>query len=106
MEHRKLFGKRVRALRRAATLTLEAAAERAQLSANYWGEVERSVKVPSLDTIVAMARALRVPPATLLLTERDEDDRTLRRRTEAILDRCDRNQLRLLHRIAAAVIEP
>jgi transcriptional regulator with XRE-family HTH domain len=40
----KLFGKRVRALRRAAKITQEGAAESARLNAKYLGEIERGRK--------------------------------------------------------------
>lgn len=102
----KLFGKRVRSIRKKAKLTLERAAERADLSGNYWGEVERSKKVPSLDTIVAMATALEVPAHVLLKTEREDDAKNLRKRIELMLDGCTREQLELIHRIMNAVIEP
>jgi transcriptional regulator with XRE-family HTH domain len=106
VDHRKSFGRRVRTLRKTAKLTLEMAAEKAQLTGNYWGEVERSKKVPSLDTIVAMARALRVPAHVLLALEREEDERSLRKRIETLLDGCDRKRLDLVYRVAKAIVEP
>jgi len=106
VEYRKLFGKRVRTIRKRAKLTLEVAAERANLSGNYWGEVERSQKVPSLDTIVAMAKALGVPAHILLKLDREDDAKNLRKRIDAMLDRCSREQLELASRIMHAVIEP
>ncbi len=106
MDHKKLFGKRVRRLRKAARLTLEQAAEKAQLTGNYWGEVERCKKVPSLDTIVAMAKALSVPAHVLLLLEREEDERNLRKRMEILLHKCSTEQLELVHRVTKAIVEP
>ena len=78
MKHQALFAKRVRKLRKAAKLSLEKAAERADITGNFWGDVERCKKVPSLDTIVAMAKGLNVAPSTLLMLEREEDPRDLR----------------------------
>jgi transcriptional regulator with XRE-family HTH domain len=95
----------VRKLRKAAKLTLETAAERAQLSGNYWGEVERSTKVPSLDTMVAMAKALDVPIDVLLHLDREEDEKNLRKTMEALLDGCTSEQLELAHRVVKAVLE-
>lgn len=106
MDHKKLFGRRVRRLRKEANLTLEKAAERAQLTSNYWGEVERSKKVPSLDTIAAMAKALRIPVHVLLYLDREEDEKNLRKRIEGLLDSCSRDQLELVHRVAKAIVEP
>jgi transcriptional regulator with XRE-family HTH domain len=89
-----------------AKLTLENAAEKAHLSANYWGEVERSKKVPSLDTIFAMAKALSIPPHLLLCLDREEDQHSLRRRVDSLLDECTHEQIELVHRIVHAVLEP
>jgi transcriptional regulator with XRE-family HTH domain len=106
MTHRELFAKRVRRLRKAAKITLEIAAERGNITGNFWGDVERSKKVPSLDTIVAMAKGLGVSPSTLLLLEREEDSRDLRKRINSLLDETSPQQLELLHRIIKTVVEP
>lgn len=60
------FGKTVRRKREALELTLEQLAERAGLSPNYLGTVENERRDPSLSTVLAIARALRVPPGELL----------------------------------------
>ena len=106
MDHGKLFAKRLRRLRKERKLTLEGAAERADLSGNYWGDVERAKKVPSLDTIMAMAKALAVPAPVLLALERAEEGKDLRKRLEAIVSRCSRDQLDLICRVAAVIAEP
>ncbi|SRR6266568_7517699 len=106
MKHRALFAKRVRRLRKATRLSLEKAAERAEITGNFWGDVERGKKVPSLDTIVAMAKGLNVAPNTLLMLEREEDPRDLRRRIESLLDKCDPQQLELVHRVTKVLLEP
>jgi transcriptional regulator with XRE-family HTH domain len=106
MKHRELFARRVRRLRKAAKITLETAAERGNITANFWGDVERSKKVPSLDTIVAMANGLGVSLSTLFFLEREEDPRELRKRIDSSLDRASPQQLELLHRIIKTVIEP
>ena len=106
MKHRELFARRVRRLRKAAKITLEIAAERGNITGNFWGDVERSKKVPSLDTIVAMAKGLGVSPSTLLLLEREEDSRDLRKRIDSLLDNTSPQQLELLHRIIKTIVEP
>jgi len=106
VKHRELFARRVRRLRKAAKITLEIAAERGNITGNFWGDVERSRKVPSLDTIVAMAKGLGVSPSTLLLLEREEDPRDLRKRIDSLLDNTSPQQLELLHRIIKTVVEP
>ncbi len=106
MKHRELFAQRVRKLRKAAKISLEVAAERGNITGNFWGDVERSKKVPSLDTIVAMAQGLGVFPSTLLLLEREEEPRDIRKRIDSLLTKATSQQIELLHRIIKAVVEP
>ena len=106
MKHRSQFAKRVRRLRKNAKLSLEKAAERGDITANFWGDVERGKKVPSLDTIVAMAKGLGLSPRILLSLEREEDERDLRKRIETLLDRCTPQQLELIHRVVSVLVEP
>src|SRR5216683_4806527 len=87
VKYRTLFAQRVRRLRKAAKLSLEEAAERGNITGNFWGDVERSKKVPSLDTIVAMAKGLGLPPSILLLLEREEDPRDLKKRMDSLLSK-------------------
>lgn len=105
-KHRVLFAQRIRKLRKAAKLSLEEAAERGNITGNFWGDVERGKKVPSLDTIVAMAKGLGLQPNLLLLIEREEDPRDIRRRIDALLTSCTPQQLELVHRIIKVLVEP
>jgi transcriptional regulator with XRE-family HTH domain len=60
------FGKRLRALRRAKGLSQESLADKAGLHRSYvWG-IENGRRNVSLENIVRIARALRVPPRDLL----------------------------------------
>src|SRR5271170_1538003 len=104
VKHRTLFAQRVRKLRKAAKLSLENAAERGNITGNFWGDVERGNKVPSLDTIVAMAKGLALPPSTLLLLEREEDPRDIRKRVDSLLTKCDPQQLEMVHRIIKVLL--
>jgi transcriptional regulator with XRE-family HTH domain len=106
MKHRELFAQRVRKLRKAAKISLEVAAERGNITGNFWGDVERSKKVPSLDTIVAMAEGLGVSPSTLLLLECEEEPRDIKKRIDSLLSKATGQQLELLHRIIKAIVEP
>jgi transcriptional regulator with XRE-family HTH domain len=60
------FGARVRARREALGLTQAKLAEKAGVTSNYVGVLERGLKLPTLDTLVKMARALDLRPAELL----------------------------------------
>ena len=59
------LGHRIRALRKAAGLTLDSVAEAAQISASLLSRVERGTAQPSLSTLRTIARALAVPIAAL-----------------------------------------
>jgi transcriptional regulator with XRE-family HTH domain len=106
VKHRSQFAKRVRRLRKNAKLSLEKAAERGDITANFWGDVERGKKVPSLDTIVAMAKGLNLSPRILLSLEREDDERDLRKRIETLLDSCTPQQLELVQRVVSVLVEP
>jgi transcriptional regulator with XRE-family HTH domain len=106
VKHREQFAKRVRRLRKAAKLSLEIAAERGNITGNFWGDVERSKKVPSLDTIIAMAKGLGVSPDTLLLLDRETDSRDIRKRVDTLLNNATPQQIELLYRVIKTVIEP
>lgn len=61
-----VFGKEVRRRREARKLTLEKLAAKAGLSPNYLGGVERGDRIPSLKTVLALAKGLDVTPGELL----------------------------------------
>jgi transcriptional regulator with XRE-family HTH domain len=98
VNQRKLFAKRLRRLRKAAKLSLDKAGEKGGLSGKYWGEVERSEKSPTLDTLSEMARALEVPLNALVQVEREEDEgKVLRKRIDRILDVSSTDQLKRVY---------
>lgn len=53
-------------------MSLEALAEKARLSTNYIGSIERDGRDPSLSSVRSIARALGVPVAQLLGDEREQ----------------------------------
>ena len=58
--HRKQLGEVIRAERLARDLTQEQLAEKADLSLNFIGNVERGEQAVSLDSIVQIAAALKI----------------------------------------------
>ena len=60
------LGARIRARREALGLTQAALAERAGVTSNYVGVLERGLKLPTLDTLITLAKALETSPADLL----------------------------------------
>ncbi len=66
VQEAKLFGRRLRELRKERGLTQEALAESADLSGNYISDLELGLKVPSLTILVRLSQALGVATADLL----------------------------------------
>ena len=60
------LGGRVRAHREAKGWSQARLAEAVGVTSNYVGVLERGQKLPTLDTLVALAKALGVPPGELL----------------------------------------
>jgi len=61
------FGQRLRSLRRLASLTQAALAERSGVSLPHVNKIERGAASPSLAVVAALAAALHLPPAALFL---------------------------------------
>ena len=59
------FGEQVREIRLGRGLSQEELADRAGVHRTYLGGIERGERNPSLKNILALARALEVPPARL-----------------------------------------
>jgi transcriptional regulator with XRE-family HTH domain len=62
----KRFGETIRVERLARGLTQEQLAEKADLSLNYIGTLERGEQMASLDSIVRLAEAMKLKPSGLL----------------------------------------
>ena len=60
------FGDAVRRLRAERGYSQEVLAERARLNADFLGFIERGDNLPTLATILQLARALGVKPSTIL----------------------------------------
>ena len=103
----RLFGRRVRAARKALKLTIEQAAERADLNAAYLGEIERGEKRASFETIIALAASLEVAPIVLFQFDRAETDpAVLRQRISRIVEACAEQSLQQAYRVLQAITEP
>lgn len=61
------FGRVLRELRHSAGYSQEALALECDLDRTYISLLERGVRGPTLDTVFAVARALKTPPARLVL---------------------------------------
>ena len=66
LTHRKVVGQNVRKFRKQARLTQEQLGEKANLTYKYVGEVERGSVNVSLDSLMRIAKALKVRIQDLL----------------------------------------
>jgi transcriptional regulator with XRE-family HTH domain len=57
---RKLLGEGIRKYRKLAGLTQEKLAERIDINPVYMGQIERGYRVPTVDVLLRVARALKV----------------------------------------------
>jgi transcriptional regulator with XRE-family HTH domain len=79
MSHRSFsarLGARLRAQREARGYTQATLAEKVGVSPNYFGVLERGLKLPTLDTLILLAKALEVSPAELIGDIRPQDQWT------------------------------
>src|SRR5229473_4798085 len=74
MDGQALFGRRIRAIREAASLSRELVAEKADITVNYLGEIERGEKWPSLEVIEQLAEALSVSSHAFFEFEAEETE--------------------------------
>lgn len=61
LRHRKLIGEAIRFHRKAASLTQEKLAEFVDLNPKYLGEIERGEKIISIEALLRIAKAVKVP---------------------------------------------
>jgi transcriptional regulator with XRE-family HTH domain len=57
---RKILGDGIRKFRKLAGLTQERLAERIDINPVYMGQIERGFRVPTVDVLLRLARALKV----------------------------------------------
>ena len=64
-----VLGMRIRVKRKEQKLTLEKLAEKADIGLVYLGEIERGVKMPSLNTFIKLVNALDISADELIYDE-------------------------------------
>lgn len=107
MEQAKLFGRRLRSIRKALKITQEQIAEEAEINPKYLGELERGEKKPSFDVLVALSTALGVPLGAFFQFDREErDEKALRRKLDSILSDCSAQELNQIFRVVRAIKGP
>jgi transcriptional regulator with XRE-family HTH domain len=106
MDQAKLFGKRLKALRKARKLSQAQLAERIDVGEKFLGDLETARRSPSFETVVSIAKELDVPVYDLFYFDKDGDDpKAVRRRLDSLLNRCSSQQVRQIYGHARCVLE-
>lgn len=101
-----LFGGRIRLLRRSSKLSREQLAERARISSNYLGEIERGEKWPSLEVIGSLAAALGVSPSDFFDFESEKNSVSeLKSKFRSLLENRNLQDIRRAYRIIKILFE-
>ncbi len=106
MDSQVLFGSRIRSIREAADLSREVVAEKADINANYLGEIERGEKWPSIEIIQRLAGTLSVSPSAFLEFEAEETDSSiLLTKLHLVLSNRNTDQLQQALRLLRALFQ-
>ncbi len=100
MNLQEAFANRVRSLRLAADLSIERASELGGLSPGFWGDVERNIKEPCLESLYGFARGVGITVSRLLAFDEQNVGGESRTRLNSLLDVLDDGQLDFIYRIA------
>jgi transcriptional regulator with XRE-family HTH domain len=65
-KHHIILGENIRSIRKKAHMSQEKLAEKADLHHNYIGEIERGEKAATIDTLLKIAKGLRVKVRSLV----------------------------------------
>ena len=102
---RKAIGARVQTQRKALDLTQAAVAERAGLDTTYWSQVERGVRMTSVESLFRIASVLKVSPGFLLDGGEPAKDDPLMREVRDVLASWDGKQRRAILKALRALAE-
>ena len=99
------LGKHVQRHRKQLGLTQAELAERVALDTTYLSQVERGVKLPSLETLLNLSLALHVTPDVLLDLKKPAKDDTLLEELRDILAGWDEKKRRAVLKALRALAE-
>jgi len=106
MDHAKLFGRRIKVLRKAQGFNQAKLAEKVGIETKYLSNIETGRRSPSFEKAAALAKALDVPMQALFSFEGDETDpKLLRKRIDAALTKATAQQLKQIYGHVRQVIE-
>lgn len=100
-----LLGRRIKQIRKRQGLTQEMLAEQAGISAQYVSNIERGKENPTLDLLLRLADALKIPLGELCDFQADEVNRKkIMGAIREMLERADPDRLRVALKVLTAVL--
>ena len=108
LQTRRAIGQAARAARNALRLTQEQVADALGMAAEVYGRIERGLMMPSVSTLIGIARVLKLTPDQLLgWAEQPERTRPAAyERILAQLDRADEPTLERVDAVLSALLAP
>jgi transcriptional regulator with XRE-family HTH domain len=100
----KLFGKRVRTLRKAKKMTQEQLATVADSGAKYISELERGEANVTITLVSKLAEGLGVPTSELFENDHEADSQELRKEINRMVSEADDEKIKLLYRVTKSVL--
>jgi len=105
MNEQKLFGMRVKELRKLRKLSQEQLAEKTGISSKYVSRIETGHQFPSVDIIARLARSLNVEIEDLFkFAHEAKNARELKKSIKELLNQADLGTLRLAVKILRAMV--
>ncbi len=103
-EYLKTLGKRIRKIRKASGLSMEALAYKCGIHPTYVGEIERATVNPSILSVVKIAKALNVPICEIIQDEEKKDEEII---NEILghLGKINKKELRFIAAVAEKLTE-
>jgi transcriptional regulator with XRE-family HTH domain len=108
LQTRRAIGRAARAARNALRFTQEQVADALGMAAEVYGRIERGLMMPSVSTLIGIAKVLRITPDQLLgWNELQERTRPAAyERILAHLDRADESTLERADAVLSALLAP
>lgn len=101
------IGQTIRMLRKNKGFTQEQLAEASEHHPVYISQIERGVKIPSMESVGKLARALDITPEELLYLSFSSEDESgdLRKQIIGLIAQQDTEDLKTLHAIVQAFVK-
>lgn len=99
------LGMRIKLIRKKKNLTQEQLSDKTDLSSNYLSKIERSLSIPSLETLLQICSALDVTPDYLLLDSIHISNAYIMDDIAEQLSKCNHKSLLTISKLINVIIE-